>query len=139
MPELPQGMQACGVTPRITKDNVPKELPKLPVGTWGKLVAKTGLIKYTLSDDAGNVKSCVWIKPASPVTIEPQTKYSVEMMGADTCFVIEFFAKEPVAAAETLPKALMKPKGKSSVGVVGVAVVVVLLGVGGYFYIKNRK
>uniref|UniRef100_A0A6U4NAV5 TehB/YeaR-like domain-containing protein n=1 Tax=Hemiselmis andersenii TaxID=464988 RepID=A0A6U4NAV5_HEMAN len=140
MPELPHGVASCGQTPPITKENMPKELPPLPAGVWGKVVAKAGLMKYTLLDDQGSVKSCVWMKAGAPVTIEPQTKYSLQMMGADACFTIEFFSKKPEADAASLPKSLMNPRPPTSPVTVGlVAAAVVAAAAVGYYYIKSRK
>ena len=87
---LPPGLTCYRQTPEFTRCNVPQALlaaHSVKAGVWGLLRVLRGRVRYSLDDEPAESEL---IGPGGMAVIEPQTPHHVELLDADSTFLVEF-------------------------------------------------
>jgi tellurite resistance-related uncharacterized protein len=87
---LPSGLACYRKSPLFTRDNVPAALlssHNVKAGVWGVLRVTRGRVRYHLD---GDVPASEVIAAGEMAVIEPEAAHHVEMLDADSAFLIEF-------------------------------------------------
>ena len=88
--KLPPGLTCYRRTPELTRNTVPEALlaaHKVKAGVWGLLRVLHGHVRYCLDDKA---PESALIGPGGTAVIEPRMPHHVELLDADSTFLIEF-------------------------------------------------
>ena len=94
---LPPGLVCYRSTATFTPESVPAALLRAhntKAGVWGLLRVLRGRVRYCLD---GAVPETVVIAHGGTTVIEPETPHHVELLDADTAFVVEFHRAEAAA------------------------------------------
>jgi hemoglobin len=97
--DLPPGLAFYRRTPEFTRSNVPAALLSThttKAGVWGLLRVLHGRVRYCLDSPApesATIESAI-VAHGNAVVIEPQAPHHVELLDADSTFVVEFHRAE---------------------------------------------
>jgi tellurite resistance-related uncharacterized protein len=94
---LPPGLTCYRCTAEFTQASVPAALLEThttKAGVWGLLRVIRGRVRYCLDGDAAEQ---ALIGPGGRVVIEPQAPHHVELLDAESAFVVEFHRAEPTS------------------------------------------
>lgn len=95
---LPPGLRHYKTSPEFTATTVPQSLlsaHRTKAGVWGLLRVAQGRLRYCI-DDAVPPKALV-IEQGCTAVIDPETLHHVELLDAETRFLIEFHRRAEAA------------------------------------------
>ena len=96
-PSLPHGLEHYRTSPEFTATTVPKSLlsaHRTKAGVWGLLRVAQGRLRYCI--DTAPPQSFV-IEQGGAVVIEPEALHHVEILDAETRFLVEFHRRAGAA------------------------------------------
>jgi hemoglobin len=91
---LPPGLVRYRATPVFTRDSVPATLlaaHSVKAGMWGLLRVLHGRIRYCLE---GETPEVLVVEQGGTVVIEPKVQHRVELLDANSTFLVEFHRAE---------------------------------------------
>jgi ferredoxin len=87
---LPAGLVRYKQTPEFTRETVPEALlavHNVKAGVWGLLRVLRGRVRYCLDE---GTREALTVEPGGAAVIEPEVRHHVELLDADSVFLVEF-------------------------------------------------
>lgn len=89
-PSFPRGLEHYKTTPEFTAATVPESLltaHRIKMGVWGLVRVARGRLRYCIDGDSPRA---LVVEQGGTAVIEPSALHDVELLDAETTFLIEF-------------------------------------------------